>query len=320
MKKVVKISPIPKDYSSSFASIDSSLARHGYTRAPGTGRSFLPVKEKSGLYRTGLDVNAPYLQRLKFLSEEQYNAEVARITADKARLEKELQCDGCLDSNSDFYNFASFKQQKVTRIVLGNSDYFLDTNNTLEEIAWNWLKVHPFIATSLEAYRRGDVPAECQFYIADDEAENKLAYSRKKEINTAISNFEKTGPEDKKRIARLMALPVTDFTSEEEVYNIVDSALKEVEFKSGKFKGMSTVRLFNEIYNLNPARRKVRDIVEQALTKSIYRERMNGKIFEGEVEVAVSKEELILYLMDDSNQDDFIILEKKLISKKLIEL
>lgn len=320
MKKVVKISPIPKEYSPNFASIDSSLARHGYVRAPGTGRSFLPVKEKTGLYRTGLDVNAPYLKRLKMLSEEEYNVEVERITKDKERLEKKLECTGCLDPNSDFYNFASFRDIKVTRVVLSNGDYFLDMDNVLEEITWNWLRVHPFIAVSLEAYRKGDVAAECQFYIADSESENKLTYSRKKEINTAIANFEKTGPDDKKRIARLMALPVTDYTSEEEVYNIMDSALKEVEFKSGRHKGMSTVRLFNEIYNLTPQRRKIKDLVEQALLKSIYRERMSGRIFEGEVEISKSKDELIAHLMDDSNQDDLLVLEKKLIAKKFIEV
>jgi len=320
MKKVVKISPIPKEYSSNFASIDSSLARQGYTRAPGTGRSFLPVKEKTGLYRTGLDVSAPYLQRLKQLSTEQYEAEIARIKADKQRLEEKLNCDGCLNPNSDFYNFASHQTNKVTRVVLGNGDFFLDFTDPMAEITYNWLKVHPFIASSLEAYRRGEVPAECQYYIADSEAENKLTYSKKKEINAAIASFEKLGPDEKKRVARLMALPVTDYSSEEEVYNIMDSSLKELEFKSGRFKGTSTIRLFNEIYNLTPERRKVRDLVEQALGKSIYRERVNGKIFEGEVQIATSKEDLIIYLLDDDNQDDLLILEKKLVQKKMIEI
>lgn len=319
MKKIVRISPIVKDFSNSFATVDSALARAGYVRAPGTGRSFLPIKEKTGLYRTGLDVNAEYLKRLKTLSPEQYQAEVDRIKKDKTRLEGLIGEPGALEPNSDFYNFASNRQTKVYRVVLGNSDYFLDLSDPLAEITWNWLKVHPFIASSLEAYRRGDCPAECQYYIADAEAENKVTFARKKEINSAIANFEKLNPEERKRIGRLMGLPVTDFSSEEETYNIMDSALKEVEFKSGKYKGMSTVRLFNEMYNLAPERRKVKDLVEQALLRSIYRERGNDKIYEGEVEIAKSKDELVTFLLEPEHQDDLLALEKKIVSKKLIE-
>lgn len=319
MKRVVRISPIVRDISNSFATIDSALSRAGYVRAPGTGRSFLPVKEKTGLYRTGLDVNAEYLKRLKVLSPEAYKAEVDRITKDKKRLEDAIGEPGALDPNSDFYNFASNRGNKVSRVVLGNSDYFLDLSEPMAEITWNWIKVHPFIAPSLEAYNRGDCPSECQYYMADADAENKVTFARKKEINTAIASFEKLTPDERKRIGRLMGLPVTDFTSEEETYNIMDSALKEVEFKSGKYKGLSTVRLFNEIYNLAPERRKVKDLVEQALIRSIYRERGNDKIYEGEVEIAKSKDELVTFLLEDDNQDDLLALEKKIISKKLIE-
>lgn len=319
-KKVVKISPITKEYSPNFASMDSSLARHGYVRSPGTGRSFLPMKERSGLYRTGLDVNAEYLKRLKILSPEAYQAEVERITKDKERLEKAIGCSGCLEPNSDFYNFASTRKQKVYRVILGNSDYYIDFTNPMAEITWNWIKVHPLIAPSLEAYRRGECPAECQYYIADQDSENKLLFSKKKEINTAIANFEKADNEKRKRIARLMALPVSDFTPDEEVYNVVDSALKEVEFKSGRYKGMSTVRLFTEIYNLPNERLKVKDLVEQAITRAIYRERAGGKIYEGENEIAKSKDELITYLLDNDHQDDLLTLEKKLQAKKLVEI
>lgn len=319
MKKIVKISPIVKDFSNSFATVDSALARAGYVRAPGTGRSFLPIKEKTGLYRTGLDVNAEYLKRLAQLSPEQHKAEIERITADKKRLEDLIGEPGVLNPNSDFYNFASDRHTKVYRVVLGNSDYFLDLSDPLAEITWNWIKVHPFIAPSLQAYQRGDCPAECQYYVADATAENKATFAKKKEINTAIASFEKLTPEERKRIGRLMGLPVSDFTTEEETYNIMDSALKEVEFKSGKYKGMSTVRLFNEMYNLTPERRKVKDLIEQALLRSIYRERGNEKIYEGEVEIAKSKDELITFLLDADNQDDLLALEKKLIAKKLIE-
>lgn len=319
MATVAKISPIKKEFSSNLQTIDSSLARHGYVRAPGTGRMFLPYKERTGVYRTGLDVNAPYLKRLKELSEEEYNAEVKRITETKLRLEKALNCQNCLDANSDFYNVASNAEPKVYPVKLSNEDKIFDLRDTMEEITWHWMKTYPLIASSLQAYMRGECPPECQYYVADEEAETKIAYSKKKEINHAIAAFEKMEPSVKKQTARLLGLPVSDETPEEEVYNIVDNALKEVEFKSGRYKGMSTVRMFTEIANLSAQRRKVKDLVEQVLAKNIYREKGSGRIYEGEIERFKSKADLVEFLLDDGNQEDLLVLEKRLTTKKLAE-
>jgi len=317
MAKIVKISPITKEFSSTFATIESSLARHGLSRAPGTARTFLPYKEKTNLYRTGFEIDSPQMERLKTVSPEQYEAEVKLRTEAKERLEKLLKVN--LNPDSDFYNFASNSDKKVQPVKIGNSDYFLDLKDPMQEITYFWLRVYPLIAPSLEAYRRGEVPADTQFYISDEQAENKLIFSKKKEINKAISKFESMDPETRKRVARLMALPIGETSSEEEVYNIMDSALKEVEFKGGKFKGMSTVRLFEQIANLDPARLKVKDLVEQAIIKNIYRVRANGKVFEGENEIAKSTADLVEYLLDDLHQEDLMILEKKLIAKKIID-
>lgn len=320
MARSGKISPIKKEYSQNFLTIDSSLAKHGFVRAPGTGRLFLPYRERTGLYRTGLDENAQYLQRLKDLSPEQYEAEVKRIREDKARLEAKLGCKDCLSPSSKFYDVSSNENIKAYPVKLGSTDKYFDFSDVMEEITWNWMKVYPMIAPSLEAYMRGDASSECQYYVCDDQAETKLAYNKKKEINSAIAAFEKMEPSKKKRVARLMGLGVNDDTPEEEVYNIMDSTLKEMEFKSGKFQGTSTVRMFNEIANLTDSRLKVKDIIEQALTKNIYRERANGRIYEGEMEIARNKEELITSLLEDEHQEDLIILEKKLKGKKLAEI
>lgn len=319
MAKVAKISPIKKEYTSTFSSLDSSLARHGFSRAPGTTRTFTPYKDKTGKYRTGFELDSPYMLKLRQLSHEEYQAEVKRRTEDKARLEAAIACPGCLEPDSDFYNYASNREKKVTPVKLGNSDYYFDLKDPYAEINWHWMKNYPLIAPSMEAYRRGDVPAETQYYVADDEAETKQVFAKKKEINKSIATFEALDSKTKLQVARLMALPVSDDTPDEEVYNIVDSALREVEFKGGKFKGMSTIRLFNEIVNLSPERRKVKDIIEQAINKNIYRVRVNGKVFEGENEVAKSVQDLLEYLLDDSHQDDYLTLEKKLNIKKALE-
>jgi carbon monoxide dehydrogenase subunit G len=43
----------------------------------------------------------------------------------------------------------------------------------------------------------------------------------------------------------------------------------------------------------------------------------NGKVYEGEFEIAKDEEDLVKFLIDDDNQDELITLEGKLKTKKL---
>ena len=189
MAKIGKVAPIVKTYGDQINTIDQQLAKNGYQRAPGTFEMLLPYKEKSGRYRTGLDVNAPYLLRM---SEEDREAEIKRIREDKKRLEDELGVPNILDSNSIFYNFSASKEQleskfgtnlQITPVRLGDRQEFFDNSDIQKEIAWNWVKIHPRIAPSLEAYKSGKVSNDCKYYIVDDESETRDTYKKKKEIN-----------------------------------------------------------------------------------------------------------------------------------------
>lgn len=325
--RTVKIAPIRKEYSATFKTVDQQLALHGHFRSPGTTVTILPHKEASGKYRTGLDENALYLNNMSL---EDKAAEIERIRKDKPRLEEALglKGSGILDATSPFYNFSSSPETlkkkfgtdiKVSPVKLGSSEviFSIREEDTMGEIMWNWLRVNPRLAPSLEAYRRGDVPADVQYYIVDDEAETKETYNRKKLINDAIVAFVALSPTKKKKISRLMGLPVTEDTKEEVVYNLMDSALKETEFKKGPYKGMAPVRLFNDLIKTKDDRLSVKDLVEQALTHSVYRQLPGGKIVEGELTIAPTKDDLVEQLLDDKNQMDLIALEKKLNNKKI---
>ena len=61
----------------------------------------------------------------------------------------------------------------------------------------------------------------------------------------------------------------------------------------------------------------IKDLVKQAITHSVYRLKPNGKIYEGEFEVAKDEDDLIKTLADDDNQDMLLTLEGKLKTKKL---
>lgn len=318
-----KIAPIQKQYGNVINTVDQQLAKNGYARFPGTTQTFLPYKEVSGKYRTGLDKDAAYLDRLP---EDAKKAEVTRIIETKARLEKQINIPGILEPTSLFWNFAASENDlrkkfgtdiKVSPVKVGNDEMIFDTSDLMKEITWNWIKVHPGIAPSLEGYKKGAVSADVKYYVVDDEAENKQTYDRKKQINKAIVAFEDMSPTKRKQIARLMGIPVTDSTKEEVVYNLVDSILKETEFKDGAFKGLAPVKLFTDLLKTTDQRLKVKDLVEQAITHSIYRFGQGGKLQEGGMTIATTKEELVEFLLEEKNQMDLIALEQKLTNKKI---
>jgi CO dehydrogenase/acetyl-CoA synthase gamma subunit (corrinoid Fe-S protein) len=126
--------------------------------------------------------------------------------------------------------------------------------------------------------------------------------------------------EKKKKVARLLGLPISDDTKEEVVYNLVDNVLKQTEFKNGKFQGLNPIEVFNRFADMKENLLHIKDLVKQAVTHSVYRIKPNGKIYEGEFEIAKDEDDLIKFLADDDNQDELITLEQKLKSKKLASI
>jgi hypothetical protein len=64
----------------------------------------------------------------------------------------------------------------------------------------------------------------------------------------------------------------------------------------------------------------IKDLVKQAVLHSVYRIKPNGKVYEGEFEIAKDEEDLIKFLADDDNQDELLTLEGKLKTKKLASI
>lgn len=321
MKRIGKISAIKREYNSSqLKTMQSELATKGYTRIPGTGSFKLPYKERDGKYRTGLDPDAAYIQRIK--DPTQRELEVKRVTELHNKLSKALSLD--LSPYSKFWNYAlstsTTDGAHVQGVKLMDGDNHFDLSNPWQELSFAWLRVHPTIASSYEAWRRGEFPADTQFYVADDEIETALAFKKKSLINKAIVKFEDMTPEKRRKIARVMGLAVTEDSKEELVYNLVDSLLKETEFKSGKYQGLNPIEVFNRFADMEGNLLHVKDLVKQAITHSIYRVKPNQKIYEGEAEIAKDEDDLVKYLMDDDHQVDLMTLEQKLKTKKLANI
>ena len=319
MGKTGKISTIKREYNSSqLQTMDSGLAQKGMTRIPGTGVFKYPYKELDGKYRTGLDPDAAYIRRIKDDTEREL--EVERVTALRKRLEDEIG-DIDLGPRSKFWNYglslSPDDQTHVQSVKLMDGDNYFDLANAFQEIAFSWLRVHPTIASSHQAWERGEYPAETQFYVVDDEIENAVIYKKKQLINKAIVKFDSMTPEKKRKVARLLGLPVSEDSKEEVVYNLVDNVLKQTEFKNGKYSGLSPVEVFNRFADMKEALLHIKDLVKQAVTHSIYRIKPNGKVYEGEFEIAKDEEDLVKFLADDDNQDELLVLEGKLKTKKL---
>ncbi len=319
MGKLGKISTLKKDYNNSqLQTMQGGLASKGLTRIPGAGVFKYPYKELDGKYRTGLDPDASYIKRIQDPTERELEKE--RVTKLRQKLESELG-DIDLGPRSSFWNYglsvSNDDNLHVQPVKLMDGDNIFDLSNPLQELQFSWLRVHPTIASSYQAWERGDYPADTQFYVADDEIENAVLFKKKQLINKAIVKFDGMSPEKKKKVARLLGLPVTDNTTEESVYNQVDNLLKQTEFKNGKFSGLDPVKVFNQFADMKENLLNIKDLVKQALHHSIYRMKPNGKIYEGEFEVAMDEDELVKMLADDDNQDTLLTLEGKLKSKKI---
>jgi hypothetical protein len=319
MGKIGKISTIKKEYNNSqLQTMQGGLAIKGLTRIPGTGVFKYPYKELDGRYRTGLDPEANYIRRISDPLEREL--EVERVKNLREKLELAL---GGIDlgPRSKFWNYglstSSDDALHVQPVKLVDGDNFFDLSMPLQELAFSWLRVHPTIASSYQAWERGEYPADIQFYVADDEIENAVLFKKKQLINKAIVKFDAMTPEKKRKVARLLGLPVTEDTKEEAVYNLVDNVLKQTEFKNGKYQGLNPVEVFTRFADMKENLLHIKDLVKQALTHSVYRLKANGKIYEGEFEVAKDEDDLVKHLADDDNQEDLITLEQKLKSKKL---
>jgi len=321
MGRIGKISTIKREYNSSqLQTMAGGLAQKGLTRIPGTGVFKFPYKELNGQYRTGLDPDAAYIKRIK--DDTERDLEIERVTALKTKLEDIFRVD--LSPRSQFWNYALSTSNNDSAHVqpakLMDGDNLFDLSDAQKELMYSWLRVHPTIASSLQAWERGEYPADTQFYVADEEIENAVLYKKKQVINKAIIKFDAMSPDKKKKIARLLGLPVTDDTKEDAVYNLVDNMLKQTELKSGKYQGLNPVEVFSRFADMKEQLLHIKDLVKQATLHSVYRVKPSGKIYEGEHEVAKDEDELVKYLADEDHQEDLVILEQKVKGKKLMSV
>jgi len=316
MAKVGKISVIPKDYSSGFPTMEKSLRDKGYSRMPGTVMMKFPYKELNGKYRTGLDENATSIMKITDLRDRDF--EQKRVREVRKSLEEKTGMD--LSATSDYYNYASKSQHHVEGVKLQDGDNLFNLDDPWQAITFYWLKSHPTIATSIRAWEKGEYPSDTQFFVNDEDVENEIQYYKKKTANDAIIKFDSWSLDKRKKVARLLDLPIGEDTKEQVVYNMVDTFLKQGTVTSGVHKGRDPIKVFASYADIKDDLLYVKDVANQAFTHQIYKEKRGGRVYEGELELFKSKEDMIDFYMDEKNQEDLLELEKKLHVKKFAEV
>lgn len=320
MAKIGKISTIKRDFSgSSIQTMEQSLANSKFklTRTPGTSVTKFPYREVDGRYRTGLDPDASYIKRIQDPDEQKLEKD--RVSELRIKLEAIFNVD--LSPKAPFWNYAlATSNTDISHVQpekLIDGDNFFDFSNPWRELTFAWLRVHPTIASSYQAWERGEYPADTQFYVVDDEIENAVKFKKKQEINKAIVMFQDMTVTKKRKVARQLGLPVSEDTKEEVVYNLVDDLLKQTEFKNGKHQGLNPVRVFLQYATMKEDLLHIKDVIKQAIMHSVLRVKNGGKIFKGEFEMAVDEDALVKYLIDEDHQDDLLQLEQDIKTKKL---
>jgi hypothetical protein len=306
MGKTGVVAVIPKDFSEAFPTMEKSLREKGMSMAPGTFKMYFPYKERNGYRRTGLDVNAQYIQNIKVPSEKE--AEIRRVQALFDDLTERTGYD--LKPKSQYW-------EEVFPVKLTDGDNMFDLDNPDRAIQFAWLKVHPLIARSMEGYMSGEYPPDTHFYIKDSDIEVQLAYNKKKTINTAIGKVEAFSLPKRRKVARLVGLPIDEETKEEIVYNSLDTFLHTTTIQEGPYKGQDSLMVFNSIVALDDEALEIRDLVNTLILKPLYREGAGGQIMEGNMVRFKSRTEMINHFSDPDKQGDLFEARQRLKIKEV---
>lgn len=306
MGKVGVIAVIKKEYSAKDSPFENALQSNGYSRMPGTGNYMYPYKELGGKYRTGLDPDAGYIQRIKDKTEKE--AELKRIKEDLEIIKSQLGDDFDVSPRSKYYNQAlrqsDHDTSHVGAVKLKDGDNFFNLNDARELITFRWLSRHPQIATSMEDYLAGKCPPECQFYVKEENVEQDRKFRKKQAINNAISKLQAMSVEKQRKVATMLGLGVGDTTLPTDLYNRLDDYIHT---------GDTEIELFHKFANMNDDVLYAKYLLEMAIFWNIYREN-RGAIEEGGITIGEDKESVVKWLLED--QKELIGLGEKVKQKK----
>lgn len=315
MGKTGKISVIKKDVSTAFPTMEKSLRENKLTMFPGCKKVFMPAKLPDGEYLTGLNEKSQRIKNIAKIDPDMAQKEVDKILETKEWLTERL---GNIDLSprSDFWS-ASKNPEIITYLIDG--DNFFDLNDPMKCIKYHYLKEYPSIAPSLEAWERGDCHSDTHFYVNDEDYESEMVFKRKKPINDAIRVFDSFSIDKQRKVLNLLGELVSEDTKPTVLYNVFDDYIRANEVKIGPYKGQSPTAVFEMFSSIGDEHLQVKHMIKEIFDNQIYRVKA-GRVYEGQLEMFKSEDELFEKLVDEDFQDLKLELEKKLKMKKLAKV
>jgi hypothetical protein len=304
MGKIGRISPIKREYSkASGQSLASSLAEKGMSMFPGTLKGMVPYKEKNGEYRTGLNPNALYI---KAMPAEEAEIEKVRVQAMFDEITAVTGLD--LSPKSDYYakmfdnHFSD--TERAQYVKLQDQPNVFNLSIAQQAITFAWLRVHPEIAPTYNAWERGissvrcPVISSCQFFVDDVDFQTEVAYKQNMLVDKAVNSLINMSPTRQLKVAKLLTLPVSYNSKPEAIYNELTTYIKNTDTKGRR---SSNVTNFNTIALMEDENLDMRFRIKEAMDFNVYRTGKGGKIYEGETPIADDENDLIEYFSTPKN-------------------
>lgn len=282
--------------------LDGSLYRQGYSLIPGTGRRFYPRTDSRGVIRTGLNPDSIKIENIK---DPQVKAqEKKRIQALKAHYE--FMLGESLEPNSTFYD-----QIKENGHTLEDKDNIFNMNNPLQAVNFFWLLETEQVAPSKDALESGEFNSnQVKFYVHDSNIENKLAFERKKKINSAIAALDGMSELKRRKVQIMLGLGIPNTATDEEVYNAIDEYLRTPASTMQTDPIASFIRVTSYSDTILNVKVLIKDLVSYNIV------RIQGTIVsEGDHVWAKSIEEFELFLADPVNSEILKSFKQKLKDK-----
>lgn len=307
--KIIAVKPAYTDPNSFIG----SLVSNGYNRFPGTSVRKSPYKEPNGAYRTGLDTEALYIQQM---SPEDAEIERAKVSG-LYELAKKMYNNIDLSPTSDFYTKLTDRYMGETIRCpfsrLSDSENVFNMNKKEDVIMFAYLRVHPSVAPSKDSLKTSSY-GSCRYYVHDSNYEDEASYRSKQKINKAKGLLGELSVSKMKKIGRQLGLPIDDGTSEQAAYKMIDDYINETAGRKGK----KNAELFTTFVEMREDNLNIRDIVSQAVTYGVLRKLSNGNIMRGDNLLGKTYEDVVSYLTDPKNQEDFFTVEEEIKAKKSI--
>lgn len=293
--------------------IQASLQQKNLTRYPGTKVRIPPHKESNGSYRTGLDPNANYIKKM---STEEAEIEIAKVT-ELRDLISDMYGGIEMGSRDPFYadmfnNKYMGTDARCPLGVLKDGDNVFNLDIKEEAVVYAYLRVHPEVAPSGESLLSGNYP-RCTFYVNDSDVESERAYKSRSTVNKAIGILDVMSLDKRKKVSRILGLPVVESTKESVVYNTLDKYIKDAENP----RSMSHAELFIKYSDMKEDNLAIMDTIKQCLVYNVLRNQ-GGAIYRGDSMIAGSEAEAVKYYLNPKKQQEFLVIQDELKMKHSI--